>query len=69
MSAVSIAKTILRKGVPKNESISLCITDVKTELQNRIMLKRIFSIYGFDHNLIKIDDVYKQVLDYGKIAA
>jgi len=69
MSAVSIAKTILRKGVPKNESISLCITDVKTELQNRIMLKRIFSIYGFDHNLIKIDDIYKQVLDYGKIAA
>jgi len=40
------------------ESIPLCIADVKTELQNRIMLKRIFSIYGFDHNLIKIAEIY-----------
>jgi hypothetical protein len=69
LSAVSIGKAVLRSGVPKNESMSLSIQNIKTELQNRKMLKLIFSIYGFDQSLIKINSKYTKVLDNGKIAA
>jgi len=33
------------------------------------MLKLIFSIYGFDQSLIKLNNEYCEVLDNGKIAA
>ena len=69
LTSVSIAKCILRYGVPTNKEIPLSISNVKVEFQNRNMLKRIFSIYGFDHKLIKINRRHRQVLDFGKIAA
>lgn len=69
MSSVSIAKGILRTELPKDKNVSLSISDIKVELQNRNMLERIFSIYGFDHKLIKIKQRYRQILDFGKIAA
>jgi hypothetical protein len=69
MTAISIAKGIIRSGVSKSESMPLSISDIKTELQNRNMLFRIFSIYGFDQKLIKMNELYRNTLNFGKIAA
>lgn len=69
LSAVSVGKAILRTGLSKRESVPLSIQNIKTECQNRKMLKLIFSIYGFDQSLIKINSQYTKVLDNGKIAA
>ncbi|MFT6810561.1 MAG: hypothetical protein ACJA01_003805 [Saprospiraceae bacterium] len=33
------------------------------------MLFRIFSIYGFDPKLIKINEDYQKIINYGSIAA
>lgn len=69
LTAISVAKKIARNGVKKKESIPISISNIKTELQNRNMVYRIFSIYGISHKLIKINKIYKQVLNLGKIAA
>jgi len=69
MTAVSVAKGIVRKNCPKDQSIPISISDIKMELQNRNMVQRIFSIYGFDHKLIKITSGYRWLLSFGKIAA
>jgi len=69
LTSISIGKGIVRQGVGKEESIPISMQDVKTELQNRNMLFRIFSIYGISHSLIKINKKYKDVLNLGKIAA
>ena len=69
LTSISIGKGIARKEVEKDVSISTSLQDVQTELQNRNMLFRIFSIYRFDHKLIKTNKIYKQVLNFGKIAA
>ena len=69
LTSISIGKGIIRNTIRNNKSIPLSISDVKTELQNRNMLFRIFSIYGFSHKLIKLNKIYKQVLNLGKIAA
>lgn len=69
LTSISIGKGIVRDGIEKGKPIPLSIQDVKTELQNRNMLFRIFSIYGISHSLIKINKNYKDVLNLGKIAA
>jgi hypothetical protein len=76
LTAVSIGKILLRNEINKSLPLSLSISDVKTEFRNRNMIFRIFSMYGFDHTLIKINsddtienDIYRQLLNFGKIAA
>lgn len=69
LSAVSIGKVLLRQNVPKDQRISLSISDICTELQNRKMIYRVFSKYGLDDTLIKVYPIYAQLLNYGKIAA
>jgi len=69
MTAVSVAKGIVRKGWPKDKPKSISVSNIKMELQNRNMITRIFSIYGFDHKLIKINTAYRRLLSFGKIAA
>lgn len=69
LTAVSIGKAMLRNGAPNTESIALSISDVKTELRNRNMINRILSMYGFNHTLIKNNQIYRILLNFGKIAA
>lgn len=69
LTSVNIAKMILRNNIPKNESIPLSIGDLKIKLQNRNTLYRIFSIYGLDHKLIKINQPYEDILNFGCVAA
>jgi len=69
LTSVSIAKLIVRNGVVKEEKIVLSVPDVKTELYNIRLATRIFSIYGFDPELIKNDRRFLQILNFGKIAA
>jgi len=69
MTSINMAKCILRNDVDKNKSIPLSIGDLKLKFQNRNMLYRIFSIYGLDHKLIKMDENFDNILKYGNIAA
>lgn len=69
LTAVSIAKAIIRQGINKEKEIILSVSDIKTELCNRLMACRIFSIYGFDPELLFNSRKFQQILDYGKIAA
>jgi len=69
MTAVSVAKGIARNGHQKDKRMPISVSDIKMELQNRNMVNRIFSIYGFDHKLIKIKQGYRKLLCFGKIAA
>ena len=69
MTSISVGKGIIRKDHSKEKTLSLSISNVKTELQNRNMVYRIFSIYGFIPKLIKIHTIYSKLLSIGKIAA
>lgn len=69
LTAVSIGKVIARNGADKDQQLSHSIFNVKTELRNRKMVKRIFSMFGFDQNLMKINSTYLKLLNFGKIAA
>ncbi len=76
LTAVSIGKVLLRNESDKSLSMSLSISDMKTEFRNRNMIFRIFSMYGFDQSLIKINPdqtnqykIYRTLLNFGKIAA
>jgi len=69
LTAVSVGKGVLRNKSPKDKPMCLSISNIKTEFQNRKMIKRIISMYGFDHTLIKIHPAYDKLLNYGKIAA
>lgn len=69
LTSVNIAKCIVRNNVDVNTSIPLSVGDLKIQLQNRNILYRIFSIYGFDHKLIKLNTEYQKILKFGTIAA
>ena len=69
MTAVSVAKVIARGSQDKVSRISISVADVKTECQNRNLINRIFSIYHIDRKLMKIARGYRNLLNFGKIAA
>ena len=69
LTSVSIAKVISRYGKGLREIVPFSLSDIKTELQNRNMLHRIFSMYRFDRKLIKINSQYRNLLNFGKITA
>lgn len=69
LTAVNIGKNILREKVKKDRAIPLSIGDLMIQFQNRNLLHRIFSIYGFDPELIKLNEQYEQIVKYGAIAA
>jgi len=69
LTAVSIAKIIARNKLKNNQRMPVSIADVKMEFQNRNLIQRIFSIYGLSPKLIKINKQYRQLLNFGKIAA
>jgi hypothetical protein len=69
MTAVNVAKGIIRKGMKKDEICVLSIQDVKTELFNQFLLERIFINYGISSELLKNIDLKRNILDIGKVAA
>ena len=69
LTAVSIGKVLLRNQGENDKTMRLSISDIKTELRNRNMVCRIFSMYGLDQNLIKKQPTYSKLLNFGKIAA
>jgi hypothetical protein len=69
LTAASIAKCIQRNGIEKNLSMHYSISDVKTELFNLKLLKRIFSIYRIERNIKLNNNMIRSVLNFGKIAA
>lgn len=69
LSSVNVAKSILRNQLKTEQPMSYSINDIKMKFQNYKLVKRIFSIFGLDHKLIKIDHRYNHLLNYGSIAA
>lgn len=69
LTAASIAKCIQRNGIEKTRSMHYSISDVKTELFNLKLLKRIFSIYRIERNIKINNNMIRSVLNFGKIAA
>jgi hypothetical protein len=69
MTAVNVAKGIIRKGMKKDEICVLSIQDVKTELFNQFLLERIFINYGISSELLKNIELKRNILDIGKVAA
>ena len=52
LSSVNIAKSIIRNKQNVVQPISYSVNDLKMKFQNYKLVKRIFSIFGFDHTLI-----------------
>lgn len=69
LTAVSVAKAIIRKSYKKDQEVTLSIADVQTELHNRALAQTIFSIYGIDPKFNENKDRLRLILDFGKIAA
>ena len=69
LTSSSLSKCIQREGLDQREQKRYSISDLKTELFNFRLLKRIFSIYRIGSNIKLNDNMIKSVLDFGKIAA
>lgn len=69
LTAVSAAKIAVRHNVQATDQMVFSISDIKTEFQNRNLLKRFFSKYGWAVNMQKIQQDLDQFLTFGKIAA
>lgn len=69
LTAVNVAKSIYRNGMAKNESIPLCVQDIKTELSNFLMLQLFFSKFGINPDLQENKLKMIELLEFGKIAA
>lgn len=69
MTAVNIAKAIIRQGIEKDQPCSCSIQDIKTELFNQFLLERIFINYGIEPELQKNNELKRKILDFGKVAA
>ena len=69
MTAVNIAKAIIRQDIEKDQPCSCSIQDIKTELFNQFLLERIFINYGIDPELQKNNELKRKILDFGKVAA
>ena len=69
MTAVNLAKGIIRQGLSKDEVKSCSIQDIKTELFNQFLLERIFCNFAISTELKKNDQLIRKILDIGKVAA
>ena len=69
MTAVNVAKAIIRKDIKKDQPTSCSIQDIKTELFNQFLLERIFINYNIDPELQKNNELKRKILDFGKVAA
>jgi hypothetical protein len=69
MTAVNVAKAIIRKDIKKDQPCSCSIQDIKTELFNQFLLERIFINYDINPELQKNNELKRKILDFGKVAA
>lgn len=69
LTSVNIAKAISRQGAKKDQPISICIEDIKTELSNKILLDLFFSNFEIMPQLIKNRQLIAKILSFGKKAA
>lgn len=69
LTAVSTAKIATRHNTATTDKLSFSISDIKTEFQNRNLIKRFISKYGSNLNMQIIKQGLDQFLTFGKIAA
>jgi len=69
LTSVNVAKNILRNQIDITQPIPYSVNDLKVKFQNYKLVKKILSIFGIDHKLIKIDGKFNKLLNYGSIAA
>jgi hypothetical protein len=69
LSAVSVAKAATWLSIPKKKRGAFSMRNIKLMYYNKIMTERIFSNLALDLNCKKIQRLYNQCLDIGRLAA
>ena len=69
LTSLNVAKNILRHKMVKNQISTYSINDLKIKFQNRNIIYRIFSIYGLETEMNKINKKVNEVFNFGSIAA
>ena len=69
LTSLNVAKNILRHKMVKNQISTYSINDLKIKFQNRNIIYRIFSIYGLETEMNKINKKVDEVFNFGSIAA
>jgi hypothetical protein len=69
LTSVNIAKAVQRKGYNRDEIINYSISDIKTEMSNKLLLDLFLLKYGLLAYFNKNKSVYKELLNFGKRAA
>ena len=69
MTAVSIAKAAYHLSVPKEHRGSFSMADIKMWHMNQLITERIFSNLDVDLSCEKINNIYNQCLNFGRLRA
>lgn len=69
LSAISIAKALHYLSKPAEHRGPFSMADIKTQYFNELMLDRFFSVCGINPHHAKNNPAYKQLYEFGKIAA
>jgi hypothetical protein len=69
MTAVNVAKAVIRQHIDKDQPCSQSVQDIKTELFNHFLLERIFINYDISPELQNNIELKQKILDFGKVAA
>jgi hypothetical protein len=69
LTAVSVAKAVHWLSIPKEKRKAFSMANVKTMNHNALLLKRFLCVFGVKANLLKNNQIVKELLLYGTIAA
>ena len=69
LTSVSMAKSLHWFSVPAEKRGPFSMADIKTQYFNELLLERFFQGYGINPHIAKKQPVYKDLFNFGKIAA
>ena len=69
LTAINLAKVVHWLSIPKEKRQAFSMRDIKVVNHNAILLKRFFSMYGINPNILKNKKNVKELLYYGTNAA
>lgn len=69
LTALNVAKVEDWLSIPKERRGAFSMTDIKTLNHNRLLLGRFFDVFGVDPNKLKNQQLFKELIYYGTMAA
>ena len=69
LTTLNIAKIELRQAQPDDQPMVYSIASVKACYFNELFLQRFFSIFGWDGSWLKKSPLYRQLREFGRMAA